>query len=391
MQEDIKCCLLEIIKNNPSNFTIIIKHKFPDLYKEINNLFVVDKFSEKLYIYLHGKSLCKECGNPTKFDGIQNGYREFCSNKCVNKSSIVKQRIVSSFVKKYGVKNVSQNQSIKEKKQKTFLDRYGVKTSLVLSHVVEKGKKAFFKWYSQNGARRINELRLIKRKLFIESCISGNRLGDVIPLFDYDSFTSIKDKNLRFKCKKCNFVFSHHLQWGTVPICKKCNPSSKGEGDIKKFIEEELKLEIICDSFDIIPPYQLDIYIPQYQTAVEYDGLYWHNDEKKPKYYHLNKTKRCEKQGIKLIHIFEDEWLKNQSETKELIKKIIFNNYIDDIFVQNKLSQNEKIILDRRICNKINLINLTNIKTTETSPSLINRDTFKIWDCGKLILEQQLV
>ena len=29
---------------------------------------------------------------------------------------------------------------------------------------------------------------------------------------------------------------------------------------------------------DIIPPYELDIYIPDKKIAIEYDGLHWHSE-----------------------------------------------------------------------------------------------------------------
>ncbi|KAA6329188.1 hypothetical protein EZS27_021984 [termite gut metagenome] len=65
--------------------------------------------------------------------------------------------------------------------------------------------------------------------------------------------------------------------------------------------------------------------------AFELNGLYWHNEYwKKDKNYHLNKTEKCENKGIKLIHIFEDEWYGK----KEIVKSNI----------KNLLSCNERII-----------------------------------------------
>lgn len=44
-------------------------------------------------------------------------------------------------------------------------------------------------------------------------------------------------------------------------------------------------------------------------VGVEFNGLYWHSAATNTPYnYHLWKTEECEKQGIRLIHIFEDEW-----------------------------------------------------------------------------------
>ena len=67
---------------------------------------------------------------------------------------------------------------------------------------------------------------------------------------------------------------------------------------------------------------ELDIYLPEYNVAIEYNGTYWHsklniNDSN----YHYNKSLSCENLGIRLIHVFEYEW-KNDRQ-KEILKNII--------------------------------------------------------------------
>jgi len=52
---------------------------------------------------------------------------------------------------------------------------------------------------------------------------------------------------------------------------------------------------------------EVGIYLPEYKIGIEFNGLYWHSELYKEKNYHLNKTEECEKQGVELIHIFEDE------------------------------------------------------------------------------------
>lgn len=68
---------------------------------------------------------------------------------------------------------------------------------------------------------------------------------------------------------------------------------------------------------------EIDIYIPSNKLAIEFDGLYWHNELNKDKDYHLNKTIECEKFGIKLIHIFEDEWINKREIIISFFKKLL--------------------------------------------------------------------
>lgn len=68
---------------------------------------------------------------------------------------------------------------------------------------------------------------------------------------------------------------------------------------------------------------ELDAYIPNKNIAFEFDGLYWHNELFKDIDYHLKKTEDCEKQGIQLIHIFEDEWICKNHIVKSRIKSLL--------------------------------------------------------------------
>jgi len=52
-----------------------ILKNYPDLYKRINEIEIPNiSFSEKIFIYIYGKSYCKICNNSTKFKGYVTGY-----------------------------------------------------------------------------------------------------------------------------------------------------------------------------------------------------------------------------------------------------------------------------------------------------------------------------
>lgn len=70
--------------------------------------------------------------------------------------------------------------------------------------------------------------------------------------------------------------------------------------------------------------FELDLYFSKHNLAIELNGVYWHSELYKDKYYHKNKTNACNKRGVRLIHIFENEW-----ESEEHRNKIL--NLIDNI------------------------------------------------------------
>lgn len=68
---------------------------------------------------------------------------------------------------------------------------------------------------------------------------------------------------------------------------------------------------------------ELDFYIPEKKLAIEVDGSYWHSQILKDPKYHQNKTLECLNAGVRLIHIFEYEWI--QDEAREKIKQLLRN------------------------------------------------------------------
>ena len=98
------------------------------------------------------------------------------------------------------------------------------------------------------------------------------------------------------------------------------NKNYFNEKEIIEFIKEYYQGKIIENSRSIISPYELDIYIPEKNIAIEFNGLLWHSygkfildpkqeDLQYQKYRHLLKTKAAEEKNINLLHIFEYEWL----------------------------------------------------------------------------------
>lgn len=99
--------------------------------------------------------------------------------------------------------------------------------------------------------------------------------------------------------------------------------TSKPEKEIQEFVKSIYKGKIICNNRKILGNgYELDIYVPDKNVAIEHDGIIWHSEaykKERASVCHLYKTKMCEEKGIRLIHIFSDEW----ENKKEICKSII--------------------------------------------------------------------
>ncbi len=158
--------------------------------------------------------------------------------------------------------------------------------------------------------------------------LNSDRLKDlVIPLFTLEEFNGARErKQYQWKCKKCGNIFEDHIDNGRVPRCQVCFPintwKSHYEDNICIWLKELSISNIVRNDRQVISPLELDIYLPDYKVAIEFNGLFWHSEiaGSKSKEYHLDKTIQCEKQGIQLVHIFEDEWIQKQEIVKSIIK-----------------------------------------------------------------------
>lgn len=224
-----------------------------------------------------------------------------------------KQKIKSTNLEKYGFEYPTQNNIVKHKTQETCLNRYNFNTPL------------------QNP--------LIKDKIKLTN--ETNTLFKYDTLINKEEFEilSYNDSIFNLYHKECSNSFSINRKQlydrlnNDVNICTKCYPidelTSIKEKEVLNWIKSLDIENIICSDRLILEGKELDIYLPKYNLAIEFNGYYWHSDKFKEKNYHLDKTVKCKDKGIDLIHIFENDW----SEKQDVIKSIILKklNMIEQI------------------------------------------------------------
>ena len=140
------------------------------------------------------------------------------------------------------------------------------------------------------------------------------------------------DNLLKYSCNTCNSIRESY--WPYIR-CTTCFPYNKSiaENEVLEYCQS-LSSNVLSGNRQIIKPLELDVYIPDHNFAIEYDGLFWHSSystDSENKDYHLNKTNLCNEQGIQLFHIFENEWI-------DLIKQKIWKSII-----KNKLGKSSRI------------------------------------------------
>lgn len=254
----------------------------------------------------------KELMDKAKQTNIERYGEEFSlQNKSIwNKT---KQTMIERYGK-YGL----QNESIRTKTEHTNLEKYGVTHPLLSSLIREKGKQTNLERYGN--------------EVFTKSHISDETYEK---LNNYDWMCNQHKKlkkpliQIATELNISSGLVSKTMQKHGIPVSYYIN-SSQSERDINSFINE-LSVRTIANTRSIIPPYELDIYIPTHNFAIEFNGIFWHGEQQgKDQHYHLNKTNMCVQQGIELIHIFENEWELKQDIVKSYLKLALnLNEKID--------------------------------------------------------------
>lgn len=104
--------------------------------------------------------------------------------------------------------------------------------------------------------------------------------------------------------------------------CRTCTVgASEGEKYLLRIIKKVYKGKVIENDRSLLKTHELDVYLPDLNLAIEFNGIYWHSEKFKDKNYHYEKWEKCKDKGIKLIQIFENLYLEN----KELLKHFIEN------------------------------------------------------------------
>ena len=109
-----------------------------------------------------------------------------------------------------------------------------------------------------------------------------------------------------------------HLNGHGCPSCN-CIGSSKAEDEVAAFVSTLTDSTLLRNVRDVIAPKELDIFLPEHNLAIEFNGSYWHHEAAKGKTYHQEKKLACLAAGIDLIHIYDFLWETRGDQLRDLI------------------------------------------------------------------------
>jgi len=299
----------------------------------------------------------------SKTDEFKNKFKQTSLSKWgfdnPSKSNFIKEKIKKLSLEKWGVDNYSKTDEFKDKIKQTSLEKWGVDSYSKTDECKEFVKYYFMDKFKSNNPMKIESIKLKQRNSIIEKWgvdsytktseykdkvkktnlerwgnekitssevfrskfynISNHKgyikyLGSSVSLFECD-------KNHSFTINASQY---HNRIRENIPLCTVCNPIGDSqyikEKELFKFIKSIYDGEIIQSYRDGL---EIDIYLPDLKLGFEFNGLYWHSDKFKDRLYHLNKVNHFKERGIRVIHIWEDDWINKRIIIESQIKNWI--------------------------------------------------------------------
>jgi hypothetical protein len=247
--------------------------------------------------------------------------REETSIKVYGVSNVFKSKEIQTKIKQTNLKNLgvefpTQSKKVLDKRESRFEEKHGVKNPMQVQEIQKKQQNKIFEKFGVMNASQINISEEVLK--FFE-----NR-ENLRVLYEDNKFSSVYIAN-KFGVSSSYVLLK--LKEHNIPA-RECGASCHEE-EIKDFLKS---LNVITEKRrkSLLPSgKEIDIYLPEFKIGIEFNGVYWHQEQvlrgygKNGKTYHLDKTEEAEMLGVQLIHIYEDDWLYKKNIVKERLKSIL--------------------------------------------------------------------
>jgi hypothetical protein len=246
---------------------------------------------------------------------------------CTQKLTFVKEKTVSTSQSRWGVDNNLSSKETREKISRTFNEKYPgghpMRDPIIKEKVHNTNNQ---KW----GFNIASKSEYIKSK--ISQTKTKNWLNDM-GLMDENFIKKDDDGYYVLFCGvekkeyKINPVTYNRRKRNKETTSIYLNPLnkyySKGERELLEFIKTIYSGNTLSNDRSILDSYELDVFLPELNIGFEYNGMYFHSNNFKPKKYHQNKHLKAKEKNVRLIQIWEDEWYNERIKVESYLKHLL--------------------------------------------------------------------
>lgn len=273
-------------------------------------------FTTRLYCIknnIHTIPGCKKCGQPCspKAENAKLGFNQYCSSTCSRSDKTIKKESLK-FLQDY---DWLYHQRITLQKSKHLIaEELEISTMPVTKWIkIHKIPEVKYNCSNPNALAKLTD----RDWLYTQHKIHKKKCDDIGNELNISKSTvSVWLSKHNIQSNEVNSYDRNH-----VTVSNECQ-------EIVNYIQSIYQGSIQLNNRTILNGLELDIYLPDINLAIEYNGVYSHLyrpeedsfSSRKDSKYHLHKTVECEKQNIQLIHIFSDSWKNKKDIWKSHIK-----------------------------------------------------------------------
>lgn len=134
---------------------------------------------------------------------------------------------------------------------------------------------------------------------------------------------------VRWTCEEGHETYADFYNKTRGKGCLDCylsSGTSKAENELYDFLKSYAK--VVRGDRGLLDGLEVDLYLPDHNFAVEYNGCYWHSEvQGKDRLYHRDKVRKASEKGVQLVHVWEDDWRDKRSIVEELLLRKIGRSF----------------------------------------------------------------
>lgn len=274
--------------------------------------------------------------NPAQLESSKEKYRQTC-------------------IKKYGTDNAMKSDDVKAKNRATCIEKYGTESFTQTPEFIAKCKSTHQEKRGADWATQTEETKSKRIATCLERYGVDNPSKSSSEIADRMSYPENIQNLLEFRDDPAEFIRRMFTEPPTLKqladVCRVRDSSigqiindhglrdlvsytySAMEDEVYQFLRELLPQAVIeRNCRNVIKPYELDLYLPDYGFAIECNPTITHNssiggfgpsDAPKSPSYHQMETKMCDNKNIFLYHIFGYDWTHRREVCKSMIRNVL--------------------------------------------------------------------
>lgn len=236
-------------------------------------------------------------------------------------SETVKDKIKQTMLDRYGVENPSQSEVVKAKKIQTNLERYGVENVAKSKVIQEKIRKTNLERFGFPVALKSQIVKTVSQEKLLQMNEKYRKVFEWKQfLKNGGTFTNEEKSEILLYLREnyCQTAYNRYAIDLGIKQPKVSIPEQLMRDLIKSLGIENV---LYNKRFKEMQGLEFDLFLPDFNLAIEVNGVYWHSEQFRGKHYHQRKKLLALSEGFELLMFTDVEILEHFDVCKSLILK----------------------------------------------------------------------